>query len=178
MDHSHEEDEDEDGGGVWNNCREAREMEMPAKSRLKMDHSHADIGSVWNNTDREAREMPATGVVLYIILKRHPPEVAAEDEIVHKVVIEKTYNGDCISNSTTFSFVVNHVDEFVRRIHGEYSELFNITYESKNIKRTVVHTVLMSKENLDALHLSVVPTMVSDGINFKEICMHLRKSCN
>jgi hypothetical protein len=176
MDHSHEEDEDEDEDE--DNCREAREMEMPAKSRLKMDHSHADIGSVWNNTDREAREMPATGVVLYIILKRHPPEVAAEDEIVHKVVIEKTYNGDCISNSTTFSFVVNHVDEFVRSIHGEYSELFNITYESKNIKGTVVHTVLMSKENLDALHLSVVPTMVSDGINFKELCMHFRKPCN
>ena len=30
----------------------------------------------------------------------------------------------------------------------------------------------MSKENLDALQLSVVPTMVSDGIRFKEICMH------
>ena len=71
-----------------------------------------------NMAVREAREMEmsATGVVLYIILKRHP-EVAAEDEIVHKVVIEKTYNGDCISNSTTFSFVVNHVDEFARRIY-------------------------------------------------------------
>jgi hypothetical protein len=144
--------------------REAREMKMSATGVV---HREA----------REAREMSATGVVLYIILKRHP-EVAAEDEIVHKVVIEKTYNGDCISNSTTFSFVVNHVDEFVRRIHGEYSELFNITYESKNIKGTVVHTVLMSKENLDALHLSVVPTMVSDGINFKELCMHFRKPCN
>ena len=174
MDHSHEEDEDEVEDPT---CREANEMEMPA---TRVDHSHDAIRSVWNMNFRRAREMemPATGVVLYIILKRHPPEVAAEDEIVHKVVIEKTYNGDCISNSTTFSFVVNHVDEFVRRIHGEYSELFNITYESKTIKGTVVYTVLMSKENLDALHLSVVPTMVSDGIKFKELCMHFRKPCN
>ena len=152
-----------------------------------MDHSYAaTVANVCNNNkiietrilmNMAVRQNSATGVLLYIILKRHP-EVAAEDEIVHKVVILKTFNGDCISNSTSFTFVVNHVDEFVRRIHGEYCELFNITYENKNVKSTIIHTVLMSKENLDALHLCVVPTMVSDGISFKEICMHFRKSSN
>ena len=113
-----------------------------------------------------------SGVVLFVILKKHPSEAVDNMEVVQKVVFEKSKDGERISKSTTFSSVAANVEECARTIFGDFCHLYNVTYEEISHKGAVVHTVLVHKDNLDCLHLSVVPTKFSDGVSFKEVCLH------